>query len=224
MTSDIVAFAVAATLVVVASLTAITRRGAGGAAVAAALTNAGLAALTAILGAPPLLVILFVAFAAAVALFSVALGSSTAPSVGPVARPRRPQPELASALVAFGFVGLVGWALTRAGLPPGWPTAGAVPTELHLALGGSVFAVGIAGLTHRPNAKDAVASLGLMLGAVAFTLVAGDRRYDQPVGALAALVVIAVGSAQLAIAVGLLGPLLRRRGTADLDDIREPRG
>jgi NADH-quinone oxidoreductase subunit K len=98
----------------------------------------------------------------------------------------------------------------------GGDTAG---TTLHLAIGAFVFALGIAGLILRPNAVVAVAALELMLVAAAFSLVAGDRRYEQPDGALAALVVVAFGIAQLAIAVGLLRPLLRSDGATDLDDL-----
>jgi NADH-quinone oxidoreductase subunit K len=136
----------------------------------------------------------------------------------------RPRVELAGALVALAFLGLAGRAITLGGLPPGASSGAAAGSELLVALGALLFAVGIAGVILWPSAVVAVASLELMLGAVAVTLVAGDRRYDQPDGALAALVVVAVGIAQLAIAAGLLRPLLRRRAVADVDESMDPRG
>jgi NADH-quinone oxidoreductase subunit K len=99
-----------------------------------------------------------------------------------------------------------------------------MPTEAYLLLGALLFALGIAGVVTRTNALSVLIAVELMLNAVNLTFVAAARRYAQLDGSVVAFFVITVAAAEVAVGLGIVIDLARRKVSVDVDDAADLKG
>ncbi len=99
-----------------------------------------------------------------------------------------------------------------------------MPTEAYLLLGALLFALGAAGVITRTNALSVLIAVELMLNAVNLTFVAAARRYAQLDGTVVAFFVITVAAAEVAVGLGIVIDLARRKISVDVDEASELRG
>jgi len=99
-----------------------------------------------------------------------------------------------------------------------------MPTEASLLLGAALFALGAAGVVTRTSALSVLIAVELMLNAVNLTFVAAARRYAQVDGGVIAFFVIAVAAAEVAVGLGIIIDLARRKTSVDVDDAADLRG
>jgi NADH-quinone oxidoreductase subunit K len=96
--------------------------------------------------------------------------------------------------------------------------------ELLLALAVTLFALGLVGVVVRRNLLVVVMSLELMLNAVVLSFVAAAAHTQTLDGAAMTFFVYVAATCEIALAMGLLVLLVRRRGTLDLTAEQELRG
>ena len=97
--------------------------------------------------------------------------------------------------------------------------APAEPTvALVVALSAGLFVIGAVGAVTRRNLLVVLASLQLMLGAALLAFVAFAQRGGSS-GAVFALIAIAVGAAQLALALALVVAWARKRASLNIEDL-----
>jgi NADH:ubiquinone oxidoreductase subunit K len=94
----------------------------------------------------------------------------------------------------------------------------------YLPVSAIVFAVGVAGVIARRNPLVVLLCLELMLNGANLALVAFARMWGGGGGQIFALVVMAVAACEVAIGLGLIVALYRRRVPIDVDQVRELRG
>ena len=99
-----------------------------------------------------------------------------------------------------------------------------MPTEAYLLLGALLFALGAGGVVVRTNALSVLIAVELMLNAVNLTFVAAARRYAQLDGTVVAFFVITVAAAEVAVGLGIVIDLARRKASVDVDEASELRG
>lgn len=96
-----------------------------------------------------------------------------------------------------------------------------IPLSWYLLLSAALFSVGLFGVMARKNAVAILLGVELMLNAVNINLVA-FWRYGTPLnlaGQVFAIIVFAVAAAEVAVGLGLVISVYRRRGTVMADDI-----
>jgi len=96
-----------------------------------------------------------------------------------------------------------------------------IPLSWYLLLSAALFSVGLFGVMARKNAVAILLGIELMLNAVNINLVA-FWRYGTPLnlgGQVFAIIVFAVAAAEVAVGLGLVISVYRRRGTVIADDI-----
>jgi NADH-quinone oxidoreductase subunit K len=96
-----------------------------------------------------------------------------------------------------------------------------IPLSWYLLLSAALFSVGLFGVMARKNAVAILLGVELMLNAVNINLVA-FWRYGTPLdlgGQVFAIIVFAVAAAEVAVGLGLVISVYRRRGTVIADDI-----
>ena len=99
-----------------------------------------------------------------------------------------------------------------------------MPTEAYLLLGALLFALGAAGVVTRTNALSVLIAVELMLNAVNLTFVAAARRYAELDGTVVAFFVITVAAAEVAVGLGIVIDLARRKTSVDVDEASDLRG
>ena len=94
-----------------------------------------------------------------------------------------------------------------------------------LALSGALFVIGLAGVfANRRHVLVLLMSLELMLLAVNTSFLAAGRFLGDLGGQVFALFVLTVAAAEIAVGLAVVVTLFRRRGTLELDELREVRG
>ena len=94
----------------------------------------------------------------------------------------------------------------------------------YLAVSVLVFAIGAVGVLIRPNPMVILLCLELMLNAANLALVAFSREHGDMGGQIFALIVMVVAACEVAIGLGLVVALFRRRLPIDVDELRELQG
>jgi NADH:ubiquinone oxidoreductase subunit K len=94
----------------------------------------------------------------------------------------------------------------------------------YLPVSAIVFALGVAGVIARRNPLVVLLCLELMLNGANLALVAFARMWGNGDGQIFALVVMTVAACEVAIGLGLIVALYRRRIPVDVDELRELRG
>ena len=97
-------------------------------------------------------------------------------------------------------------------------------TSWYLVTSALIFSVGIGGVLIRRNPLVILLCLELMLNAANLALVAFARMHGNGDGQIFALIVMVVAAAEVAIGLGLIVAIYRRRLPVDVDALRELQG
>jgi NADH:ubiquinone oxidoreductase subunit K len=99
-----------------------------------------------------------------------------------------------------------------------------VSIEWYLVVSAIVFCIGMSGVIVRRNPLVILLCLELMLNAANLALVAFARMHGNQDGQIFALIVMVVAACEVAIGLGLIVALYRRRLPIDIDELRELQG
>ncbi len=94
----------------------------------------------------------------------------------------------------------------------------------YLVVSAMVFSIGAGGVLIRRNPLVILLCLELMLNAANLSLVAFARAHGNQEGQIFALIVMVVAACEVAIGLGLIVVLYRRRLPIDVDELRELQG
>ena len=94
----------------------------------------------------------------------------------------------------------------------------------YLAVSAGLFAIGALGVMLRRSPLIVLLSLEIMLNASNLTLIAFARQRGDLTGQVFALAVMAVAAAEVAIGLGLIVAMARRRLVLDVDQASALRG
>ena len=96
--------------------------------------------------------------------------------------------------------------------------------EWYLVVSVIVFCIGMGGVIVRRNPLVILLCLELMLNAGNLALVAFARMHGNQDGQIFALIVMVVAACEVAVGLGLIVALYRRRLPIDVDELRELQG
>jgi NADH:ubiquinone oxidoreductase subunit K len=94
----------------------------------------------------------------------------------------------------------------------------------YLVVSALIFCIGVGGVLTRRNPLVILLCLELMLNAANLALVAFARDHGDMGGQIFALIVMVVAACEVAIGLGLVVALYRRRLPIDVDELRELQG
>jgi NADH:ubiquinone oxidoreductase subunit K len=94
----------------------------------------------------------------------------------------------------------------------------------YLVVSAMIFCIGVGGVLTRRNPLVILLCLELMLNAANLALVAFSRHSGDMGGQIFALIVMVVAACEVAIGLGLVVALHRRRLPIDVDELRELQG
>ncbi len=94
----------------------------------------------------------------------------------------------------------------------------------YLVLSALLFAIGAAGVLLRRNPLVILLCLELMLNAATLALIAFSRAHGNEDGQVFALIVMVVAACEVAVGLGLVVAMFRRRIALDVDRVRELQG
>ena len=94
----------------------------------------------------------------------------------------------------------------------------------YLVVSALIFSSGIAGVLVRRNPLVILLCLELMLNAANLALVTFARMHGNGDGQIFALIVMVVAACEVAVGLGLIVALFRRRLPIDVDELRELQG
>ena len=94
----------------------------------------------------------------------------------------------------------------------------------YLTVSALIFAVGAAGVMTRRNPLVVLLCIELMLNAANLALVGFARAHGNMDGQMFALIVMVVAACEVAVGLGLIVALFRRRLPIDVDELRELQG
>ena len=97
-------------------------------------------------------------------------------------------------------------------------------TSWYLVVSALMFALGAVGVVVRRNPLVVLLCLELMLNAGNLALLSFARMWANGDGQIFAIVVMVVAACEVAIGLGIIGALYRRRLPIDVDDRRELHG
>ena len=93
-----------------------------------------------------------------------------------------------------------------------------------LVVSAFMFCTGVAGVLTRRNPLVILLCLELMLNAANLALVAFARAHGNQEGQIFALIVMVVAACEVAVGLGLIVAIFRRRLPIDVDELRELQG
>jgi len=94
----------------------------------------------------------------------------------------------------------------------------------YLVLAALIFSIGAVGLLVRRNVLVMFMCVELMLNAVNLTFVSFSKALDDIGGQTAVFFVLVVAAAEVVVGLGIIVAIMRRRQSADVDDISLMRG
>ena len=94
----------------------------------------------------------------------------------------------------------------------------------YLVVSAIVFCIGVGGVLTRRNPLVILLALELMLNAANLALVAFARAHGNQEGQIFALIVMVVAACEVAVGLGLIVAIYRRRLPIDVDELRELQG
>jgi NADH:ubiquinone oxidoreductase subunit K len=94
----------------------------------------------------------------------------------------------------------------------------------YLIVSALIFCIGAGGVLTRRNPLVVLLCIELMLNAANLALVGFSRVHGNMDGQIFALVVMVVAACEVAIGLGLIVALFRRRLPIDVDELRELQG
>jgi len=89
----------------------------------------------------------------------------------------------------------------------------------YLALSAALFMIGVMGVMLRRNIIIVFMSIELMLNAVNINLAAFSTQWQNAVGQVFAIFVIAVAAAEAAVGLGIILAFYRNKDTLDVDEM-----
>ena len=95
----------------------------------------------------------------------------------------------------------------------------AVPIQYFLMLGAVLFSIGAFGVLVRRNVIVMFMSIELMLNAVNINLVAFSQQWQNAVGQVFAIFVVAVAAAEAAVGLGIILAFYRNKETINIDEM-----
>jgi NADH:ubiquinone oxidoreductase subunit K len=96
--------------------------------------------------------------------------------------------------------------------------------EWYLVVSAMVFCIGAGGILVRRNPLVILLCLELMLNAGTLSLVAFARAHGNQDGQVFAVIVMVVAACEVAVGLGLIVAIYRRRLPIDVDEMRELQG
>jgi NADH:ubiquinone oxidoreductase subunit K len=99
-----------------------------------------------------------------------------------------------------------------------------LPLTWYLVVSALIFAIGAGGVLVRRNPLVILLCIELMLNAANLALVGFSRVHGNMDGQMFALVVMVVAACEVAVGLGLIVALFRRRLPIDVDELRELQG
>jgi NADH-quinone oxidoreductase subunit K len=99
-----------------------------------------------------------------------------------------------------------------------------VSISWYLPVSAIVFSLGVAGVIARRNPLVVLLCLELMLNGANLALVAFSRMWGNGDGQILALIVMTVAACEVAIGLGMIVALYRRRIPVDVDELNELQG
>ena len=96
--------------------------------------------------------------------------------------------------------------------------------EWYIVLSALLFAIGAGGVLVRRNPLVLLLCIELMLNAGNLALVAFARAHGNEDGQIFALIVMVVAACEVAVGLGLIVAIFRRRLPIDVDEVSEMRG
>ena len=96
--------------------------------------------------------------------------------------------------------------------------------EWYLFLSAFIFAIGAGGVVYKRNPLVVLLCLELMLNAANLAFIAFSRMHGNPDGQVMALIVMVVAACEVAVGLGVIVAMHRRRLPIDVDELRELRG
>jgi NADH-quinone oxidoreductase subunit K len=94
----------------------------------------------------------------------------------------------------------------------------------YLVVSACVFSIGMAGVLTRRNPLVILLCIELMLNAGNLALIAFSRAHGNQEGQVFALIVMVVAACEVAVGLGLIVALFRRKLPIDVDELRELQG
>ena|SRR5690242_18644561 len=94
----------------------------------------------------------------------------------------------------------------------------------YLVVSALIFSIGVGGVLVRRNPLVILLCLELMLNAANLALVAFSRMHGNHDGQVFALIVMVVAACEVAVGLGLIVALFRRRLPIDVDELTELQG
>jgi NADH:ubiquinone oxidoreductase subunit K len=99
-----------------------------------------------------------------------------------------------------------------------------VPLTWYLVVSALIFSIGAGGVLVRRNPLVILLCIELMLNAGNLALVGFSRVHGNMDGQMFALIVMVVAACEVAVGLGLIVALFRRRLPIDVDELRELQG
>ena len=99
-----------------------------------------------------------------------------------------------------------------------------MPLTWYLVVSALIFSIGAGGVLVRRNPLVILLCIELMLNAGNLALVGFSRVHGNMDGQMFALIVMVVAACEVAVGLGLIVALFRRRLPIDVDELRELQG
>ena len=99
-----------------------------------------------------------------------------------------------------------------------------MPLTWYLVVSALIFSIGAGGVLVRRNPLVILLCIELMLNAANLALVGFSRVHGNMDGQMFALIVMVVAACEVAVGLGLIVALFRRRLPIDVDELRELSG
>jgi NADH:ubiquinone oxidoreductase subunit K len=99
-----------------------------------------------------------------------------------------------------------------------------VPLTWYLVVSALIFCIGAGGVLVRRNPLVILLCIELMLNAANLALVGFSRVHGNMDGQMFALIVMVVAASEVAVGLGLIVAIFRRRLPIDVDELRELQG
>lgn len=96
--------------------------------------------------------------------------------------------------------------------------------EWYLLVSAIIFVIGAAGVLTKRNPLVILLCLELMLNSANLALVGFARAHGNQEGQIFALIVMVVAACEVAVGLGLIVAIYRRRLPVDVDELRELHG
>ncbi len=97
-------------------------------------------------------------------------------------------------------------------------------TQWYVLVSALIFCIGAAGVLVRRNPLVILLCIELMLNAANLALVAFARAHGNHDGQIFAIIVMVVAACEVAVGLGIIVALYRRRLPIDVDELRELQG